>query len=108
MTSTFNHTITGHCSYMSDNETKEDTSTPTMTKEEGFRAFVDKLDFWGDMPMFIRVLSEKLSRGNRTRGKNGVSCQTRGSHVCATSSPKEGGYIDEGDDPFEEAVFNDY
>ena len=40
-----------------------------MTKEEGFRAFVDKLDFWDDMPMFIRVLSEKLSRGNRTRGK---------------------------------------
>ena len=48
MTSTFNHTITGHCSYMSDNETKEDTSTPTMTKEEGFRAFVDKLDFLDD------------------------------------------------------------
>ena len=69
MTSTFNHTVTGHYSYMSDNETKEDTSNPTMTKEEGFRAFVDKLDFWDDMPMFIRVLSEKLSRGNRTRGK---------------------------------------
>ena len=69
MTSTFNHTITGHCSYMSDNETKEDTSTPTMTKEEGFRACVDKLDFWDDMPMFIRVLSETLSRGSRTRGK---------------------------------------
>ena len=47
LTSTFNRTTTGHCSYMSDNETKEDTSTPTMTKEEGFRAFDDKLDFLG-------------------------------------------------------------
>ena len=61
---------------MSDNETKEDTSTPTMTKEEGFRAFVDKLDFWNDMPVLIRVMSEKFA--NRRQMKKEAFVEEKG------------------------------
>ena len=46
---------------MADHDTEDDTTTPLMTKEDVYRAFVNKIDFWDDMPVLIRVMSEKFA-----------------------------------------------
>ena len=46
---------------MADHDTEDDAKTRLMTKEDVYRAFVNKIDVWDDMPVLIRVMSEKFA-----------------------------------------------
>ena len=35
---------------MADHDTEDDAKTPLMPKEDVYRAFVNKIDLWDDMP----------------------------------------------------------
>ena len=61
---------------MADDDTEDDATTPLMPKEDVYRAFVDKLDFWNDMPVLIRVMSEKFA--NRRQMKKEAFVEEKG------------------------------
>ena len=58
---------------MADHDTEDDAKTPLMTKEDVYRAFVDKLDFWNDMPVLIRVMSEKFANRRQMKKWSGLA-----------------------------------
>ena len=60
---------------MAYHDTEGDAKTPLMTKEDVYRAFVDKLDFWNDMPVLIRVMSEKFANRRQMKKWSGVADQ---------------------------------
>ena len=55
-----------HFHRMSEHETKENDAT-SMPREEYFKAFLEGVDFWHDLPVLFRLMEEKyLNRTTRT------------------------------------------
>ena len=62
-----------HFHRMSEHETKENDAT-SMPREEYFKAFLEGVDFWHDLPVLFRLMEEKyLNRTTRTAWENTLS-----------------------------------